>query len=110
MSDIKKQESDNQKCSCNLRIGGNIQKFVHFSNSSSMVTTTNKHNIPNRISVVNIKIPSIDAILEKFGVINATPNHPAERFPNNAESARSQGLLKLIRIAPTVAEPVFCVN
>lgn len=44
-------------------------------------------------SLVNVKKLEKVAIFEKFGVIIAAPNHPAEILMHSPENARSQGLV-----------------
>lgn len=110
IGNIQEQESNYQKRGRNLSVRCNIYKIVHFSNSFSILTTTNNSSIPKKISPVKTIAPAREVISAKFGVMNATPNQPADRFANNAESARSHGLVKKIRIDPTVSEPNMRVN
>ena len=96
-SDIYQQEAYNKQGTSYLRISRNFQD-IHCSKISSILTTNNKNIIPKNISLVNIKSVSKEEILEKLGVMKATPNHPADRFINNPESALSQGLVNNIPI------------
>lgn len=48
--------------------------------------------------MVKAKILLKEKISTKFGVIIATPNHPAARFINNPERTLSHGLVKNLDI------------
>lgn len=110
IGNIQKQEGDYQKSSRNLSVRCNIYKIVHFSNSFSILTTTNKSSIPKKISPVKTIAPASEAILAKFGVINATPNQPADRFPNNADNALSHGFVRVNIINSNVTVSIRAVN
>lgn len=96
-SNIQKQESYYQESAGDLSVGSNINK-IHFSKTPSILTTASRNSIPKNTSSVNVKRPLKDNILVKLGIINATPNHPAEILLKTAENARSQDLVKKISI------------
>ena len=110
VSNIQEQEGNYQKHSRNLSIRCNIYEIVHFSKSFSILTTTNKSSILKKISPVKAITPSTEIMLAKFGVMNATPNQPADRLINNPERARSHGLVKKICTDSTLTKLDMYVN
>lgn len=67
---------------------------IHDDSFLSMLTAINIHNIPDPTYFVNNNNPGNNDILTKLGVINATPNHAADKFTNNPEKTFSHGLVK----------------